>query len=260
MSVELLDKTRTIGRLLQSSPTTKVVFGDVCEVLSDVLASDSVVISGTGKILGIGRSDAVTALPAFAEASVGERIDPVLDDRLLGILSTQENVNLGTLGMQDTEEGTHAMINPIGIAGERLGTLFVYRNAGTYSIDDIIVSEYAATVVALAMMHAVDEENAEEKRQRDVVRSALSALSFSETEAVIHIFEELHGAEGILVASRIADRIGITRSVIVNALRKIESAGVIESRSSGMKGTYIKVLNEHIFRELEEIKKRRKMK
>ena len=66
--------------------------------------------------------------------------------------------------------------------------------------------------------------------------------------------------EGILVASKIADRVGITRSVIVNALRKFESAGVIESRSSGMKGTYIKVLNEVIFDELEEIKAQRNKK
>jgi transcriptional pleiotropic repressor len=29
--------------------------------------------------------------------------------------------------------------------------------------------------------------------------------------------------------------------VIVNALRKLESAGIIESRSLGMKGTHIKV-------------------
>ena len=60
---------------------------------------------------------------------------------------------------------------------------------------------------------------------------AISTLSFSELEAIIHIFEELDGTEGILVASKIADRVGITRSVIVNALRKFESAGVIESRS-----------------------------
>ena len=58
------------------------------------------------------------------------------------------------------------------------------------------------------------------------------------------------------MASKIADRVGITRSVIVNALRKFESAGVIESRSSGMKGTYIKVLNDYVFTELEKIKKR----
>ena len=54
---------------------------------------------------------------------------------------------------------------------------------------------------------------------------------------------------------KIADRVGITRSVIVNALRKFESAGVIESHSSGMKGTYIKVLNDAIFTELSKVKK-----
>ena len=69
----------------------------------------------------------------------------------------------------------------------------------------------------------------------------------------MHIFRELSGNEGVLVASRIADSIGITRSVIVNALRKFESAGVIESRSSGMKGTYIKVLNDVVFDELSKI-------
>ena len=43
------------------------------------------------------------------------------------------------------------------------------------------------------------------------------------------------------------------RQVIVNALRKFESAGVIESRSSGMKGTYIRVLNDVVFDELQKI-------
>ncbi len=43
--------------------------------------------------------------------------------------------------------------------------------------------------------------------------------------------------------------------MIVNALRKFESAGVIESRSSGMKGTYIKVLNDMVFDEVEKLKK-----
>ena len=91
-------------------------------------------------------------------------------------------------------------------------------------------------------------------RKVQIVRSAISTLSYSELEAIIHIFDELDGNEGILVASKIADRVGITRSVIVNALRKFESAGVIESRSSGMKGTYIKVLNDVVFDELNKVK------
>ena len=148
-----------------------------------------------------------------------------------------------------------AIITPIDIAGERLGTLFVYRLENQYGIDDIILSEYGTTVVGLEMMRSVNEESAEENRKVQIVKSAIGTLSFSELEAITHIFDEMEGREGILVASKIADRVGITRSVIVNALRKFESAGVIESRSSGMKGTYIKVLNDVVFDELEKIKK-----
>ena len=66
----------------------------------------------------------------------------------------------------------------------------------------------------------------EEARKRAAVQIALGTLSYSEMDAVQHIFEQLEGEEGLLVASKIADRVGITRSVIVNALRKFESAGV----------------------------------
>ncbi len=180
----------------------------------------------------------------------------MLNERLLSVLSTKENVNLATLGFEEENVKKYqAIITPIDIAGERLGTLFIYRSDSQYDIDDIILSEYGTTVVGLEMMRSVNEENAEETRKVQIVKSAISTLSFSELEAIIHIFEELDGnEESILVASKIADRVGITRSVIVNALRKFESAGVIESRSSGMKGTYIKVLNDVVFDELKAIK------
>ncbi len=82
------------------------------------------------------------------------------------------------------------------------------------------------------------------------VKTALDSLSYSELVAMRNVFQELGGEEGFLVASKVADRIGITRSVIVNAMRKLESAGVVESRSLGMKGTYIKVKNPDFLAEL----------
>ena len=189
------------------------------------------------------------------EDQVGGFIDHMLNERLLSVLSTKENVNLATLGFAEENVNKYqAIITPIDISSERLGTLFIYKSGAQYDIDDIILSEYGTTVVGLEMMRSVNEENAEETRKIQIVKSAISTLSFSELEAITHIFEELHGSEGILVASKIADRVGITRSVIVNALRKFESAGVIESRSSGMKGTYIKVLNDAVFDELSGMK------
>ncbi|MCI6552401.1 MAG: GTP-sensing pleiotropic transcriptional regulator CodY [Lachnospiraceae bacterium] len=255
-SVQLLDKTRKIGKLLHNNSTSKVIFNDICNVLCEILSSDVLVISKKGKILGVGTAESVESIHELMADRVGGFIDTMLNERMLAVLSTKENVNLETLGFESIDvKKFQAIITPIEIAGERLGTLFIYKCNEQYDIDDIILCEYGTTVVGLEMLRAVNEESAEENRRLAVIRSAISTLSFSELEAIVHIFEELGGMEGILVASKIADRVGITRSVIVNALRKFESAGVIESRSSGMKGTYIKVLNEAVFEEIEKIKK-----
>ena len=228
-SVQLLDKTRKIGKLLHNNNSSKVVFSDICKVMREILNSNVLVISRKGKVLGVGKSDGIEPITELLDDSIGGFIDPT--------------------------RKFQAIITPIEIAGERLGTLFIYKCDEQYDIDDIILCEYGTTVVGLEMLRAVNEESAEESRKVAVVKSAVSTLSFSEMEAITHIFDELNGMEGILVASKIADRVGITRSVIVNALRKFESAGVIESRSSGMKGTYIKVLNDAVFDEIEELKR-----
>lgn len=258
MSVQLLDKTRKINKLLHNNNSSKVVFNDICAVMTEILDSNVLVVSKKGKILGVSRSPRIVGIEELIAESVGAHIDEMLNERLLSILSTKENVNLETLGFTpENIKGYQAIITPIDIAGERLGTLFVYKQDALYEIDDIILSEYGTAVVGLEMLRSVNEESAEESRKEHIVQSAIGTLSFSELEAILHIFDELGDTEGILVASKIADRVGITRSVIVNALRKFESAGVIESRSSGMKGTYIKVLNEYVFAELEKIKKER---
>ena len=256
MSVQLLDKTRKINKLLHNNNSQKVVFNDICDVLSEILEANSLVISKKGKVLGVGTHNGTSEITELIADKVGGFIDEMLNERLLSILSTKENVNLATLGFDEENVNRfQAIISPIDIAGSRLGTVFIYKEEKGFDIDDIILSEYGTTVVGLEMMRSVNEENAEENRKIAIVKSALSTLRFSELEAIIHIFDELNGNEGVLVASKIADRVGITRSVIVNALRKFESAGVIESRSSGMKGTYIKVINDVVFAELEEVKK-----
>ncbi|MGL5259265.1 MAG: GTP-sensing pleiotropic transcriptional regulator CodY [Lachnospiraceae bacterium] len=256
-SVQLLDKTRKIGKLLHNNNSSKVIFNDICKVMREILSSNILVISKKGKVLGIDNGNEIEVINELIKDKVGGFIDPMLNERMLSILSTKENVNLATLGFEsDIVKKYAAIITPIEIAGERLGTLFIYKENSMYEIDDIILCEYGTTVVGLEMLRAVNEESAEETRKLEVIRSAINTLSLSEIEAIIYIFDELRGLEGVLVASKIADRVGITRSVIVNALRKFESAGVIESKSSGMKGTYIKVLNNLVFEEVEELKKK----
>lgn len=248
MSIELLDRTRRINRLLHDNRAGKVAFTDICSVLGELLVSDVLVISGKGKILGayIRKGESLSGIPT----KIGDYLDRKINERLLNVLSTKENVNLETIGLSSKQAGSMcALITPITIAGDRLGSLFIYRKQEHFSIDDIILSEYGTTVVGLEMMRSVKEESDLQKRREKVFRDAVTTLSPLEMKAMVCLFKKLDGISGTLVTSKLAQEVGITRTVIVNALRKIESAGLIKTKSSGMKGTHIEVLDNIVYQE-----------
>ncbi|MDD7402922.1 MAG: GTP-sensing pleiotropic transcriptional regulator CodY [Butyribacter sp.] len=246
MSLELLDKTRKLNQLLNAKESETVDFTDFCRILSQTLEVNVVLVSRKGKVLGLKKKKDIQVIPQLEKVQYGDYIEESLQMRFSNILSTQENVNLLTLGFSfENVSEYQAMIAPVSMAGSRLGTLFVYRHAEPFSIDDIILAEYSTTVIGLAMQRAESEETSEEYHKAQDVTAALKTLSRLETKAVLTVLKELDGSyEGILVTSRLADQIGMTRSVIVNALKKCESAGVIQTKSSGMKGTTVKVLND----------------
>ena len=260
MSGSLLEKTRRINKLLQRSAGYPVDFNDVCKTLGEVLSSNAYVASRKGKVLGYHLLDDYEC-DNIEDDVLEEKMFPKdYNDRLLDIHETKPNIT------QDSEEYAFlheansnypdklTTIVPINGGGERLGTLVLARFKNDFTEEDLVLAEYSATVVGMEILRSKSDEIEEEARKKAVVQLAIGTLSYSELEAVEHIFEELDGNEGLLVASKIADRVGITRSVIVNALRKFESAGVIESRSLGMKGTYIKILNDKLLEELKKVR------
>ena len=167
MSVQLLDKTRKINKLLHNNNSSKVVFNDICAVMTEILILNVLVVSKKGKVFGDSKSVNAKEIKELLEERVGAHIDKMLNERLLSILSTKENVNLETLGFSgDVVKGYQAIITPIDIAGERLGTLFIYKQNEGYEIDDIILSEYGTAVNGLEMLRSVNEESAEETRKR----------------------------------------------------------------------------------------------
>lgn len=250
MGIELLDKTRRINRLLNDRRSSKVAFTDICVVLGQLLEANAYIISSKGKLLGT-YVDSEKTIPSLQDKR-GNYIEKKLNERFLNILSTKENVNLETLGFSREENvSLKALVTPISIGGERLGTLFLYRTQDEFNIEDIILSEYSTTVVGLEIMRSEQEESDKERHKKNNFSYALTALTSLEQEAVSHVFHELDGEEGMLVTSKLAKQIGITRTVIVNALRKLESAGVIRTKSSGVKGTHIQVLNDIVYTEFD---------
>lgn len=253
----LLQKTRRLNKTLQSSGSKPVSFQELSKILSEILDANVYIASRKGKVLGYELSTGFDCDIIRSEIVNEKRFPKKYNDELLKVSETKENVQEITECVFDQVSECDypdkiATIIPINSGGERLGTLVLARFGRNFTEDDLVLAEYSATIVGMEILRSKSEKMEEEARKRAMVQMALGTLSYSELEAMEHIFEELDGDEGLLVASKVADRVGITRSVIVNALRKLESAGVIESRSLGMKGTHIKILNDKLLEELEK--------
>jgi transcriptional pleiotropic repressor len=245
---------------LLSRAATEVDFTGSAKVIRDSIDCNVYILDKMGKVLGYALVDDFDCEVMKNEVLTAEEFPSEYNERLFMYRETAVNLK-NDRGVCVFKEGVPCIyaeklttILPIMGAGERLGTLVLARAGGAFGDDDLILAEHAATVTAMEILRYNQETVEEETRQRTAVQVALGTLSFSELNAMRHIFEELGGTEGFLVASKVADRVGITRSVIVNALRKFESAGVIESRSLGMKGTFIRVLNNKLLEELQKLR------
>jgi len=242
----LLKKMNKLTQILQNEGGA-VDFSDLSATLRDCVGDCSVyIVSRRGKLLGY-------ALVGDAESTAfdAEWIDEgTLPEDLATAFLKVGAMSTGNDSAKITNNW-NSVIVPIVGTGRRVGTLLMVRETGDFTDDDLVLAEYASTAVGLVISYEIDEEEENEAEEKRMARSAIRSLSYSEIMAMQHIFDELDGDEGLLVASRVADQAGITRSVIVNALRKLASANVIESRSLGMKGTYLRILNREIRNELE---------
>ena len=258
----LLDKTRQISKLVQTPKDHPVDFEEMADVLSQLILANVYLVSREGKIWGYSLCGDFECAVLRASVLEDRRFPEGYSRGLLKVNGTLPNITQddGLCVFASSEECIAAdkvtTVVPINGAGERLGTLLLARFGKDFEEEDLVLTEFGATVAAMEILRYKGEKVEEEARKKAAVQIAIGTLSFSELEAVQHIFEELDGDEGLLVASKIADRVGITRSVIVNALRKFESAGVIESRSLGMKGTYIRILNDRLLEELGRVRAR----
>ena len=258
MASDVLEKVRKLNWVLQESTTGVFSFDDFCGILGEILDANIYVTNREGQVIGVYYSISQDSAAVDDPATGKKKIPNEYNEELLKVVETTSNL-FGDEALKifkydyDTYDKLHTIIPVLG-GGERLGTVIMTRYKPNFTDEDLILGEYGATVVGLEIRRRQKLDEEEEERVKASVLKAIATLSYSEIEAIQQIFNELKGTEGLLVASKIADRSGITRSVIVNALRKLESAGVIESRSLGMKGTHIKILNSKFIEELKKTK------
>lgn len=145
------------------------------------------------------------------------------------------------------------LVTPLVSSRENLGFFVCIKNI-EFTETDIVIFELFRNYAITTLYNINRDKNFSKQRQKNIVKNSISSFSYSELHAIASIFSELDGSEGIVIASSVSEKYNVTRSVIVSALRKFESSGVIESRSLGAKGTFIKVINPFLLEEIEVLK------
>ena len=259
----LLEKSKILYSVLQKINKDVDYLTELAINLSSIFECDIAILGTNGAVVGEAkyRQDPITCLDFMTLMEIYSANPAQYHKNFLAIneslcnLSVKEAATM-LLDQDYTKESKEVWsVIPVYSGSERLATLIMCRYIRPFTEDETVLTEYGALVViheVLKIRHEIVEADG---RKRTAVQAALNSLSYSEREALECIFTQLQGLEGNLVASKIADEIGITRSVIVSALRKFESARIIQSKSLGMKGTYIKVLNEFLFDELKTYQK-----
>lgn len=243
--MSLLLTTRQVNRALQDRTSHAPDYNKMAAVLCEFAQANVYIVAIDGTIKGW------SWVPGYTSHSLQRYIEsgafPTALTKKLSILRETQVDRYFAHEYDDRNEGSEpadkvALLVPIAGSTGRLGTLLLSRVGTDFPPQDLVLAEYLATLTGIEILNERNRQIEQESRERLVVQMAMGALSFSERESVRYIMEELGCSDGVVIASRIADRVGVTRSVIVNALRKLEGAGIIESRSLGMKGTHIKVL------------------
>ncbi len=253
----LLEKIRKLNSVLCDGSAEGFSFNVLCELIGEMTDSNVYIMDAQGQYLG-GKYKKGEEFPSKEDGMGGLLpLDKSANESLLSIKESRINIvgdkALEIYGDSYANADKFHIIVPIVFGNVRIATLETARKDTPYEDEDVAIIEYGATVIGMKVNQNIASKRETEERSIADVNLALETLSYSELEAVGNIFKELDGNEGVLVASKIADNAGITRSVIVNALRKLESAGVIGTRSLGMKGTRIKIVNHNLLSAIKEI-------
>ena len=253
----LLNRIRIINKALQKSE--RMQYAELAAILSNVMTANVYIVGKAGHVLGYSLLDNFECrlmdeqdlqkgiFPAdYAEWLL--RVNEVSPNKTLKgrLCAFSENTNC-----LFTEKYT--TIIPIFGGGQRMGTLIVAKFQEAFVDADLVLAEYGAAVVGAEIFRDKSDNIDEEARRQACSQIAVNALSYSELVVLSHICSGIDGTENLFIASQIADKAGIARSVIVNALRKCQSAGLIESKSLGTKGTYIRILNEYFLDQVRKV-------
>lgn len=253
----ILNKVKQLNDLLRRSSSALVPFQELCTYLSEILDTNIYLFYPSGKIFGF--ATAASSRCPYNEEALQKNEMPanyicMLSETDSAVYNIHEGYPLCTCSgvshciFQERYYG----ILPIFLGGAKVAGMLLIRYSSPFDEAEEILCDYASLVIAFELVRQRQERI--ERQANDIVsaRIAIRSLSFTERKIAQALVRELGNQEQVMVLSTFAESLFVTRSIVSSALRKLESAGTICTKSLGVKGTYIRLLNSALEDELKK--------
>lgn len=241
---DVLSKIRQLTNQIQlHEDQYSLDIDQIIQNVSNLIVSNVYLVDQTGFVIDMCVQE-TNQLDPLTHCELGDRIATDMYQTL------QANEIVANINMYDDSTNKiktlfperYTTVIPILSKNIRLGTLLIY--GARLTEEDLILVEYSSLLLGLELR----KKQAKEVQQHKMIKQAINSLTYREIKAVGHVISELKEKEmeGVVIVKRISEANSLNPSTFVNALRKLQSAGIVHLKSQGPKGTYVKVLNQQL--------------
>ena len=250
---ELLTRLSKLHSVFSDHLFADITLSDIGDALRSVLDANICLCTPEGELLYTHECARFSCGHAQQRMSDAQKLSGFLKERVRALLAYQLNVPFTAhpcLFESDVLCRQHdAFFSFFPVYGDRayLCCLVIWKTGGQrLESDEAVLCESAAAMTCMVASRARNKSVTRDQIYLTAARTAVNVLSYSELNAIKELVKVMTDGECTLVVNELASKIFITRSVISNALRKLESAEIIRVKSMGVKGTYIRIINSYL--------------
>lgn len=253
----MLEKIKSLNTVFRQSSTSEIPVDDLCQKLSSVLSANIYLFEPDGKIFSYATSDKffcqynVDSLKANYLPAAYQTIFHQGDDTRFNVYEETPMCTCEGVEACIFQNRYYSMV-PVFYNYQKKAGILLIRYGEPFDVDEEVLCEYTSAIVSLELVRAEQERIRRQSLKMARAQLAVDALSFSELVAASAALCALpkDSGEGTVMLNTVSGQTYVTHSTVSGALKKLETAGVIKTKSMGVKGKYIKVTNPYLVEEI----------
>ncbi len=265
--ITVVDKIHKINTIFGRSSSTVIPLSTLCDELCEIVGCNIYIFDKEGYIF---------AHSIFKDYACPYIFDSLTDKQLPGYyverFTDKKSTNIfepcPSCTLDDVDkcefENRYYSIYPVFSNFEKVAGILFLRYNDAFTSSDEVLCEYTTAIVTIEMtrqQHEKIHQTAFETAQAELAVNSLTSSEKNAVECILNVLKTNDGNAEIFL-NAIAAQTYVTHSTVTSALKKIEAAGVIKTKSMGVKGKFVQLVNKHIYNCIngEDIVKKRRLK